>query len=218
MDEFASRDTRGMRLLPARLARLARDFAIILVRESFFATAAGIAASRAAAVAAVVIFTAAITAAAAATWAARTAAAGFRFRTGFVNFQVAAADIFAIQRRDRFGSFGIIGHFDEAETTRASGLAIGSDVHASELAERFEERAQIVRGGLKAHIADKEVFHGDSPLGKAQPSLLRYVQRKPQTETTFVPRKEKERAVPGRQITLKEARKDCKTRRAESLF
>jgi hypothetical protein len=36
-------------------------------------------------------------------------------------------------------------------------------VHAGELAEGFEESAQIVRSSLKAHVADKEILHGDSP-------------------------------------------------------
>jgi len=57
MDEFASREMREMRLLPARLARLARDFAIIFVRESFFAAAAAGIATRASGVAAIVILT-----------------------------------------------------------------------------------------------------------------------------------------------------------------
>jgi hypothetical protein len=153
-----------MRLLPARLARLTRDFAIILVRESFFAATAGIAAAWAAAVAAAITATAAtISAAAATTWAARTTAAGFGFRAGFIYFQIAAADVFAVESCDSFGSFGVVGHLDETETARATGLAIGGDVHAGELAEGLEERAKIVRGGLKAHIADKEILHGDSP-------------------------------------------------------
>jgi hypothetical protein len=163
-----------MRLLPARLARLARDFAIILVRESFFAAATGVAAAGTAAIAAIVIFAATAAAiTAAATWAARTAAAGFRFRASFVNFQITSADIFAVEGGDSFGCFGIVGHFDETETARASGLAIGGDVYAGELAEGLEESAEIFRGGLKAHIPDKEVFHDDSPPSKAQPSLRR---------------------------------------------
>src|SRR5580704_2734358 len=139
-----------MRLLPARLARLTRDFAIILVRESFLAAATT---------------AASVTAAAATTttWTARSAAAGFRFRTCFIHFQIAAAYVFAVERCDGFRCFGVVGHFDETETTRAAGLAIGGDVHAGELAEGLEERAQILRGGLKAHVADKEILHGDSP-------------------------------------------------------
>src|SRR5271155_727040 len=180
-----------MRLLPARLARLARDFAIILVGESFFAAATGVAAAGTAAIAAIVIFAATAAAiTAAATWAARTAAAGFRFRAGFVNFQITSADIFAVEGGDSVGCFGIVGHFDETETARASSLAIGGDVYAGELAEGLEESAEIFRGGLKAHIPDKEVFHDDSPPSKAQPSLRRKNSAN-QSKATCVPRKEK---------------------------
>src|SRR5271154_22808 len=86
-DDFASRELRGMRVLPARFARLTRDFAIIFVGESFFAAAASGIAARASGVAAIVIFaaTAAAITATAAAGAAWTAGAGF-FRAGFVNF------------------------------------------------------------------------------------------------------------------------------------
>src|SRR5271154_111804 len=176
MDDFASRGFGGMRLLPARLARLTRDFAIIFVRESFFAAAASVPAARASAIAAIVIFAATATAVTATTAAAaarttRTAAAGFRFRACFIYFQIATADVFAVESRDGFRCFSVIRHFHETEAARPTGLAIGGHVHARELAEGLEERAQILRGRLKAHVADKEILHGDSPLSKAQPSL-----------------------------------------------
>ena len=173
MDEFASREMREMRWLPARLARLARDFAIIFVRESFFAAAAAGIATRASGVAAIVILTTTATtiaAATAATWAARTAAAGF-FRPGFVDFEVAAADVFAIERGNGFGCLGIVGHFDETEAAGTASLAIGGDVHAGELAEGLEECAEVVCRSLEAHIADKEILHDDSPPNTAQPLL-----------------------------------------------
>src|SRR5271170_5019363 len=98
-DDFASRELRGMRVLPARLARLTRDFAIIFVGESFLAAAASVPATGTSAVAAIVISAATATAVTAATAAAaarttRTAAAGFGFRPGFIHFQIAAADVF----------------------------------------------------------------------------------------------------------------------------
>src|SRR5277367_5772684 len=141
MGDFASRGFGGIRVLPARLARLTRDFAIIFVGESFLAAAASVPAAR----------------------TARTAAAGFRFRTGFIHFQIAAADVFAVERRDGFRCFSVVRHFHETEAARAAGLAIGGDVHTRELAERLEERAEIFRGGLKAHVANKQILHGDSP-------------------------------------------------------
>src|ERR1700722_18956930 len=156
-----------MRLLPARRARLTRDFAIIFIRKSFLAAAAtaAIAAAGASAVAAAITAAATtVTAAAptAATWSTRSAA-GFGFRAGFIYFQIAAADVFSVERRDGFRCFGIVGHFDETETARAAGLAIGGDVHAGELAEGLEEGAKIFCSGLKAHVANKQILHGDSP-------------------------------------------------------
>src|ERR1700675_2393790 len=109
---FHIRRNARMRLLPARLARLTRDFAIIFVRESFFAAAGTIPAARSAAVAAAItaaattVTAAAPTAATAATRSARSAAAGFGFRAGFVYFQIAASDVFAVQRCDGFCCFG----------------------------------------------------------------------------------------------------------------
>src|SRR5271155_4501929 len=85
-DDFASRELRGMRVLPARFARLTRDFAIIFVGESFFAAAASGIAAGAPGGATITIFAAAAaaTAAASAAGASWTAAAGF-FRAGFVD-------------------------------------------------------------------------------------------------------------------------------------
>jgi hypothetical protein len=220
MDEFASREMREMRWLPARLARLARDFAIIFVRESFFAAAAAGIATRASGVAAIVILTTtatAIAAATAATWAARTAAAGF-FRPGFVDFEVAAADVFAVERGDGFGCLGIVGHFDETEAAGTAGFAIGGDVHAGELAEGLEQRAEVVCRSLKAHIADKEIFHGVSPPSKAQPSHRHNTSANPRVKLHSCRERKKERAVPGRQNTLREARKDCKNSKSGRLI
>jgi hypothetical protein len=203
-----------MRLLPARLARLTRDFAIIFVRESFLAaaTTAAIAAAGASTVAA------AVTAAAptAATWSARSAA-GFGFRAGLIYFQIAAADVFAVERRDGFRRFGVVGHFDETEAARAAGLAIGGYVHAGELAEGLKESAKIFCGGLKAHVADKEILHGDSPEQSTTVASAK-TQRKPKTEAAFVQRKETGPRGAGAPNTLKETRKDCKPRRAEDPF
>jgi hypothetical protein len=205
-------------VLPARLARLTRDFAIILVRESFFFATAGVAATGTAAIAAAI--TAAATtlstaAPAAATRSARTAS-GFRFRASFVHLQIAAADVFAVQSCNGFGCFGVIGHFDEAETARASGFSIGRDVDPGELAEGLKERAEIVRGGLKAHIANEEILHVDSPEQATTVSANN--QRKPKPDAAFVQRKENRLRGAGTPNTLQEARKDCKTQRAEDLF
>src|SRR5271155_4446058 len=189
-----------MRVLPARLARLTRDFAIIFVRESFLAAAATIAAVTSAVAAAIAAAAASVPAAApaAAAWAARTAA-GFRFRARFVHFQIAAADVLAVQGRDGLGRFGVVGPFHKAEATRAAGLAIGGDVHACELPERLKERAQIVRGGLKAHVAHKKIFHCDSLLSKPQPPLRQKPSARPKQQQLSCQKRKKDRAMPGRQ-------------------
>jgi hypothetical protein len=208
-----------MRVLPARLARLTRDFAIILVRESFFFATAGVAATRTAAIAAAITAAATTLAApapAATTRSARTSA-GFRFRACFVYLQIAAADVFAVQSCNGFGCFGVIGHFDKTETARASGLAIGGDVDAGELAEGLEERAEVVRGGLKAHIANKKILHVDSPE-QATTVASANNQRKPEPEAAVVQRKEYRLRGARMPNTLQEARKDCKTQTAEDSF
>ena len=75
------------RELPAGFARLARGFAVILVGESAAATTAGM-----------------TTAAAATTATALTVGLG----PSFVDFEFAAAELFAVEGGDGFGGFGII--------------------------------------------------------------------------------------------------------------
>jgi hypothetical protein len=143
-----------MRVLPARLARLARGFAIILVRKFFLAAAAASASTIAA--------TVSTTTAASTAGTAR--AAGFGLGPRFVDFQVASAKILAIESGDSLGGFIVIWHFDETEPASASGFAVSGDVDARELAERLEKRAKIRRGRLEAHIAHKQVLHTGSLL------------------------------------------------------
>src|SRR4029077_13791141 len=80
-------------------------------------------------------------------------------RTGFVDFQIAPADLLAIEGRDRFCRLFVVGHFHKAEAARPPGLAIHGHMHASELAEWLEERTQVCRCGLEAHVAHKQVLH-----------------------------------------------------------
>jgi hypothetical protein len=143
-----------MRVLPARLARLARGLAIIFVREFFLSAAATPSTAIAATVSATTTAPAART--------ARTA--GFGLRPRLIDLQVSSAKILAIEGGDGFGGFIIILHFDETEAASASGFAVGGDVDASELSERLEERAKIRSRGLKAHIAYKQVLHTGSLL------------------------------------------------------
>jgi hypothetical protein len=55
-------------------------------------------------------------------------------------------------------------------------------------------------------------------LSTAQPSLRPCDQHKPKAHAAFVPRKEKGLRGAGTPNTLKEARKDSKTQRAEDLL
>jgi hypothetical protein len=78
--------------LPARLAWLARGFAIILVRESFPPASSTTAAT-----------------------GTRTAAPRY-FRTRFVHFEVASAELFSVEGRNGLGGFFVVGHFDKGKS------------------------------------------------------------------------------------------------------
>jgi hypothetical protein len=102
--------------LPARFARLARRFAIVLVRESFSAA----------------------TAATTTTAGARTAAPRC-FWTRFVDLKVASAKFFTVQPRDSFGSFIVIGHFDKGKAAGSASLSIHDQMDARYLSEWLEQ-------------------------------------------------------------------------------
>jgi hypothetical protein len=100
------------------------------------------------------------TACAWATWSARFPG------TRFIDLQIAAADILAIESGHCFGSLGIVGHFDEREAAGATRFPVGGDVHACDLSKRFKERAQVAFRGLEIHVADKQIFHSSALLGR----------------------------------------------------
>ena len=60
------------------------------------------------------------------------------FGPGFVDLEVAAAKGFAIEVRNGFGRFGVIGHFDKGEAASPAGLAIGDNMNAPDLAKGLE--------------------------------------------------------------------------------
>src|ERR1700752_4118748 len=131
------------RELPAGFARLSRGFAVIFVGESSAATAADM-----------------TTTAAAAAATSRTVA----FGPGFVDLKIAAAKFLAVEVRNGFGGFGVIGHFYKGETASSAGFAIRDNMNAPNLAEGLKQRGQIGFGSLKAHISDKKIFHTISPF------------------------------------------------------
>src|SRR5947207_55496 len=110
----------GPQPIPAGFAPLARGFAVIFVRES--AAATSVAMTTAAAVAAAI-------------------AGPVSFGPGLVHFEIAPAELFAIEGRDGFGSFRIIGHFHKGEAASPASFAIGDNMNATDLAEGLEQRS-----------------------------------------------------------------------------
>jgi hypothetical protein len=137
-------------VLPARLARLSRAIAVILVRESTALPAS--AALVAATVATPVSATVAVEPAAA-TAASRTTGCGLG--ASFVHLEIAPPDFFSIETCYGLGCFCIVGHFNKCKSARPAGLAIGRDVDARYLPERLKQRPQIRLGRLKTHVADE---------------------------------------------------------------
>jgi hypothetical protein len=138
-------------VLPARLARLARAIAVILVRESaaLLPTAASVAVS----VTAATTVATTVTIKPAPTTAARPAGSGLGAR--FVDLEIAPADFFSVEACNGFGCFGIVGHFHKREPAGTSRLAVRRNVDARDLPEGFKQRAQIRLGRLKTHVADE---------------------------------------------------------------
>jgi hypothetical protein len=146
---IAGRPARAFCALPARFAGLSRAIAVILIRESaaLLASAPSIAAVGSAVSTAVsVVPTAA---------AASTRAGGSALGTRFVHFQIAPPYFFSIEARNRLGCFRVVWHFHKSEAAGSAGLAVGRNVNARNLPERFKQRTQIRLGRLEAHVADE---------------------------------------------------------------
>src|SRR5215472_4748782 len=127
--------------LPARFARLASRFPVILMRES--ATAATTTGASAAAIA---------------------ARGAFALGPRLVDLEVAASHFFSVESGNGLRCLGVIGHFHESKTARPACLAISHDVNAPDLAKRLEQRRQIGLRSLKTHVANKKIPHSRSPL------------------------------------------------------
>ena len=160
-------------MLPARLARLARGFAIIFVREFFLAAAA----APATAIAATVSATPAASA------ARSTRSTGFGLGTGFIDLQSATADIFAIERGDGFGGFFIVLHFDETEAPGAAGFAVGSDVDASRAGRKAQtERADRRRWSESSYCLQTSSSYWFSPERPSVVSRKRHAATRPNSQ------------------------------------
>jgi hypothetical protein len=81
------------------------------------------------------------------------------FRPSFVHLQSSSSYFFSIKSRHGLGRFGIVGHFDERESTCTSRFTVHGNVNSSHLSERFEERAQLRFRRLEIHVPDKHVLH-----------------------------------------------------------
>lgn len=71
-------------------------------------------------------------------------------RLGLVDLQGAPLDLGAVQSRD--GLVAAFAHLDEAETARAAGFAVGSDLGAGDSTMRREPLAEVVGGGAEGKI------------------------------------------------------------------
>jgi hypothetical protein len=101
--------------------------------------------------------TTATTTAAATTARPTTAACGFR--PSFVHLQSSSTHFFSIESLHGLGSFRIVGHFNEGESTCTSRFTVHGNVNPRHLSERFEERAQLRFRRLEIHVPDKHVLH-----------------------------------------------------------
>ncbi len=120
------------------------------------ATAAATATTAAVAAATAAVAAAAATAAVAAAAATAAAAAAAFTRAGLVDDQGAAADVAAVDGRDRLLRLVFARHFDEAEAARLARVAVGDDLGAGDVACFGEQVMEILVGGLIAQIADIE--------------------------------------------------------------
>src|SRR6266403_2188633 len=132
-------------VLPARLARLSRAIAVILVRESaaLLPATAPVAAP----------FAPAVPVEPAAPSASRPAGCGLW--AGLIHLQLAPTDFFSVEAGNSFRRFRIVGHFHKCESAGSSRFTVRRDVDTRNLPEWFKQRAQIRLGRLKTHVADE---------------------------------------------------------------
>jgi hypothetical protein len=121
------------------------------------ATAAGTTARSAAATAAT-ITTAAAAKSAAATAARSTGPALFA-RSGFIDFERASFDFFAVQGIDRSSAFILVRHLNEAETTRLAGELIFDHSYRRNLTISSERSAEFFFTGGERQVTNVDIHH-----------------------------------------------------------
>jgi hypothetical protein len=87
-----------------------------------------------------------------------------RFRTSFVHIDRASVHLGAVQLRNRRFRIALFGHFNESETARLPGIAIGDDIDPLHVAILREGGVQVLLGGLIAKVPDKNIGHQNCSL------------------------------------------------------
>ena len=104
---------------------------------------------------------AAPTAAAATAATAATGTSGPRPR--FVDGDVAATEILAVEGLDGGPALGLVGHLDETKPARSTGVTVGDDVGPGHLAVRSKESLQLTLTGLEGEIPHVDIQHDTTP-------------------------------------------------------
>jgi hypothetical protein len=108
--------------------------------------------------------TAAAVESAAASFTSTTTGSTLLARTSLVNVQGTAIDLPAIHYADGGGGLSGIGHFDEGESTRLSGVAIANDANAFHCPKRCEGGLKLTLGRLIRQIPYKNIGHFHSSV------------------------------------------------------
>jgi hypothetical protein len=93
-----------------------------------------------------------------------TATAALRFRTSFVHVHRSTVKFRAVERGDCRIGLATIRHFNESESTRLTGIAVGDNVDVVDGSIRSESGPQIILRGLKIEIAYEYVGHSNGPV------------------------------------------------------
>src|SRR5882724_8796386 len=91
--------------------------------------------------------------------AAETPAAAFTLRPCLVNVQCSTTNLSSVYALDCTIPFRIIGHFDERKTTGLAAVPVCDDVHTIHGTVCFEQRTDVLLGGLETEIPYEYVLH-----------------------------------------------------------
>jgi hypothetical protein len=86
----------------------------------------------------------------------------FDFGACFVYIERPSADLGAIESCDGFVSLFCVGHFDKAETARASGVAIIHNTYAVHLSVSFEELSQFFFRSIEVQVPHKDILQASA--------------------------------------------------------